>query len=523
MAKPFAQPSWLGDEPLSGKTVLLHHEQGLGDTLQFCRYASLVAQAGARVVLAVPRPLAALLRGQEVVSAVIEPGAVLPAFDLHCPMMSLPLAFKTTLATIPFADRYLTADEEKRAYWDQSLGARIRPRVGLVWNGGFRANQPEAWAVNERRNMPVRHLAALKGLDCQFISLQKGDPAEVEFKQLQQQGWDGPDIVNRVDELKDFSDTAALIASLDLVIAVDTSVAHLAGALGKPVWMLNRFDSCWRWLVDRQDSPWYQSMRIFNQTSPGDWDGVMRQVVAALQSGQHRLGTPDDAQAHFNQGAAQSKLGQLKEACTSFSRAIALKPDFAKAYALRGAALRDLKQLEAALSDYDRAVELEPGIFARHVNRANVLVSRALQIGPANVNVYLNLAAMQKESGQLQAAVASYDKVLSIDHGLVQVHYKRGMVLRQLQRHEDAIASYDKAIAIEPGVAAAHYDRGKSLEALRRHEEALASHNRVIEIDPSFAAAYCARGVVQHKLNQLAAAVDSYRKAIDLAPEKRTP
>ncbi len=279
--RSYAQPLWLGELSLNGKTILLHHEQGMGDTLQFCRYVPLLAKAGARVMLEVPRPLVNLLKGLEGVDTVVQQDAKLSSFDLHCPMMSLPLAFKTSLLTIPFADRYLNADEDKIAYWDRALGARARPRVGLVWNGGFRAHQPEVWAVNERRNMPVQHLAALKGLDCQFISLQKGDPAEAEFKQLQQEGWDGPDILNRVDQLNDFSDTAALIASLDLVIAVDTSVAHLAGALGKPVWLLNRFDSCWRWLIDRQDSPWYQSMRIFNQKSPGDWDGVMKDVVAA--------------------------------------------------------------------------------------------------------------------------------------------------------------------------------------------------------------------------------------------------
>ncbi len=281
--RPLPAPLWLGAQPLSGKTILLHAEQGLGDNIQFCRYVPLVARLGAKVILEVPEPLIALLRDIEGVSAVVEQGWPLPRFDYHCPMMSLPLAFKMTQETIPFAGSYLRADASKVAHWRGRLGQDQRRRVGLVWHGGFRPDRPDLAGVNERRNIPVQMMAAFKAVDCCYVSLQKGDPAEAQFRQLQQTGWNGPQLLNPVDELKDFSDTAALICALDLVISVDTAVAHLAGALGKPVWLLNRFDSCWRWMVNRQDSPWYQSMRIFNQSTLGDWDGVIRDAVAALE------------------------------------------------------------------------------------------------------------------------------------------------------------------------------------------------------------------------------------------------
>jgi tetratricopeptide (TPR) repeat protein len=274
----FTHKFWLGNNSLSDKTILLHAEQGLGDTIQFCRYAKLVKGLGATVLMEVPKPLVGLLSTLEGVDQVIEQGSALPAFDYHCPLMSLPLAFQTRLDTIPSSQSYLHAEPTKVAQWQKRLGPALRPRVGLVWSGGFRVNQPELWALNKRRNLPLDQLKALQGLNLDFISLQKGEPAESEFASALQAGWEGPAITNYSADLQDFSDTAALIETLDLVISVDTSVAHLAAALGKQVWILNRFDSCWRWLKDRTDSPWYPTVTLYNQRSAGDWEEVMHMV-----------------------------------------------------------------------------------------------------------------------------------------------------------------------------------------------------------------------------------------------------
>ncbi|MGO9513691.1 MAG: tetratricopeptide repeat protein [Steroidobacteraceae bacterium] len=276
--REFSQPLWLAEQPLAGRTILLHGEQGLGDIIQFCRYATLVAARGARVVLEAPRSLANLLRSLQGVAQVVVHGETLLPFDYYCPLLSLPLAFGTTPATIPAQIPYLRSSEARAKYWRDKLGERTRPRVGLVWSGGFRPDQPELWQVNNRRNMPLTEMATLMHPGLEFYSLQKGEPAESELAQLKAKGWSGPKLIDFTGELHDFEETAALIEQLDLVISVDTSTAHLAGALGKRVWILNRFDTCWRWFLDRTDTPWYPTARIYRQDRAHDWRGVVRRV-----------------------------------------------------------------------------------------------------------------------------------------------------------------------------------------------------------------------------------------------------
>jgi hypothetical protein len=264
--RDFAQPQWHG-EAAEGRTLLIHAEQGLGDTLQFCRYGALAAARGLRVVMEVQRPLVRLLRGVAGVDWVVARGEDLPAFDFCCAMQSMPLAVGTTVATIPSAPSYLCADLVEAAIWGERLAAagRLGPRVGLAWAGD------PAMVRDGRRSLAAERLApllALQGL--QFFSLQKGgSPADVGLTDF-------------MDEMEDFADTAALVANLDLVISVDTAVAHLAAALGKPVWLLDRFDPDWRWLLGRRDSPWYPSMRLYRQPKPGDWGSVLAEVAADL-------------------------------------------------------------------------------------------------------------------------------------------------------------------------------------------------------------------------------------------------
>ncbi len=279
-----AEPCWLGEESIAGKTILLHSEQGLGDTLQFCRYTKWVADLGARVILEVQPQLCSLLAGLDGVAQVVAQGDPRPAFDCYCPLMSLPLAFKTTLATLPARVPYITSNAEKALYWKDKLGEKTRFRVALVWSGGFRSHQPELWAINDRRNVSLAKFASLKHPDIEFYSLQKGQPAESELTDLVSKHWDGPHLIDYTNLLIDFSDTAALLQQLDLLISVDTSTAHLAGAMGKPVWVLSRFDSCWRWLLERADSPWYPTATVYRQDSAGDWDGVIQKVRADLHA-----------------------------------------------------------------------------------------------------------------------------------------------------------------------------------------------------------------------------------------------
>jgi tetratricopeptide (TPR) repeat protein len=286
--RDFAQRLWLGDVDVSGVTILLHGEQGFGDTLQFCRFAKQVAQRGARIVLEVQPPLRSLIATLDRSIPVIATGDAIPSFDLHCPLLSLPLALKMTPGTIPAESPYLSAPAEKTRQWSDRLGNGTTPganrgaglRVGLAWAGNPRPGMFDANRIDRQRSIGFDELAPLfQSTDCEFYSLQKGGDAAAQLRR----SVFGPRVVDWTDELADFTDTAALIENLDLVVTVDTAVAHLAGALGKPFWLINRVNTCWRWLVDREDSPWYPTARIFRQTHHGDWSPVVERVAGELR------------------------------------------------------------------------------------------------------------------------------------------------------------------------------------------------------------------------------------------------
>jgi hypothetical protein len=256
----------------------VYAEQGFGDTLQFCRYVPLLA-ATARVILEVPKPLLRLLSALPGVSQAVATGDPLPDFDLYCPLVDLPLAFGTTVATIPNQVPYLQADPDQVTLWRQRVEGLPGLRVGMVWSGAPRPELPKVDNVDHRRSIPLKQLAPLGQVPgVSLVSLQKGDratQAKLPPPSLTIADW--------TEELDDFAVTAALIEALDLVISVDTSVAHLAGALGKPVWVLSRYDACWRWLRDRTDSPWYPTAKLFRQPVAGDWASVIAEVTIALR------------------------------------------------------------------------------------------------------------------------------------------------------------------------------------------------------------------------------------------------
>ncbi|WP_426407499.1 tetratricopeptide repeat protein [Bradyrhizobium ganzhouense] len=269
----FSQPLWLGNQPIAGKTILLHSDEGLGDAIQFARYVPMVAALGAKVILEVEPPIQQCLGG---IAGVVEcvSRSSSPAFDLHCPLGTLPLAFKTRLDTIPLAQAYVPAPPAARVKaWGSRLGPRTRIRVGLVWAGN-----PDH-KNDHNRSMTLRTLVPLLDCDVQFVSLQKGIRDQDRAFLAERS-----DIIDLTQHLTDFSETAALISCLDLVISVDTSVAHLAGALGAPVWTMVPFNPDWRWLLNRDDSPWYQSMKLFRQPTRGDWASVVDDVRRELES-----------------------------------------------------------------------------------------------------------------------------------------------------------------------------------------------------------------------------------------------
>lgn len=268
----FCQPLWNGEE-IAGRRILLHAEQGFGDTLQFIRYAPLVAALGAEVILEVPSELARLISSVQGASSVVVRGDALPSFDVQAPLLSLPRAFDTCLETIPAAVPYLAPDAAARSRWSKRLppdGAG--PRVGIVW-AGRPTHQNDA-----NRSLRLADMAVLLGLPgLRFYSLQVGTRAE-DLKSIPPAG-----VVDLSPCLNDFAETGAALERLDLLVAVDTSVVHLAGALARPVWTLLPFSPDWRWMTSREDSPWYPTMRLFRQAGPGDWSAPLAAVERELR------------------------------------------------------------------------------------------------------------------------------------------------------------------------------------------------------------------------------------------------
>lgn len=267
----FSKPLWMGADSLAGKTILLHSEQGLGDTLQFCRYAAMVEALGARVILEVQPTLQGLLHSLDGVSACVAKGATLPAFDVHCPLLSLPLAFKTHMDTIPSSPCYLASKPARHVFWVDKLGLRTRPLVGIVWSGR------SEHAHDKQRSISLDLMLQWLPEVFDYVSLQK-DVRENDVAALRV----NKGVRHFGAELTDFEDTAALCDCVDLVVSVDTSVAHLSAALGKPTWILLPYCPDWRWQLHRSDSPWYPSATLYRQEQPGAWSEVLRRVATDL-------------------------------------------------------------------------------------------------------------------------------------------------------------------------------------------------------------------------------------------------
>jgi hypothetical protein len=271
----FCQPMWLGEEDITGKTIIVYADEGMGDSIQFARYIPDLAARGARIILAVEAPAVPLLSELAGVSQCIaKPLIAPPAFDMHCPMCSLPLAFGTRLETIPSAMSCLPQPREVCVQaWEDRLGARKKLRIGLVWSGN------PLHGNDRNRSLPLRLLSLILDADATFVSLQR-DPRPEDQVVLRER----TDIVDLTADFRDFSDTAALISCLDLVISVDTSVAHLSAALGCPTWILLPYVPDYRWLLDRSDSPWYPVARLFRQDETRNYESVLERVRSELKA-----------------------------------------------------------------------------------------------------------------------------------------------------------------------------------------------------------------------------------------------
>ena len=491
----FTEPPWLGQQSLSGKTLLLHAEQGYGDTLQFCRYTRLLAAMGARLVLEVPRGLVLLMATLEGVVAVSEQGAPHHPYDYHCPMLSLPLACKTRLDNIPATVPYLKTTAAKRQLWSQrlddklgeKLGDRLRghPRIGLTWSGNPEHDN------DQQRSIPLATLLQHLPSGFAYVSLQQevraSDHAALEHSGMAHFGAD----------IEDFSDTAALVESLDLVISVDTSVAHLAGALGKETWLLLPYVPDWRWLLGREDSPWYPSLKLWRKAADQQWAPVLQRVAEALHGKTFAVATrlaapaattppatppntpsttppttPPEIALLFSQGLALHQQGQFAPAQAIYEQVLAQNPTHFDALHLLGAIAYQTKNLERAVALIGQAIQLNPRVAAAHSNMGLAL----------------------HDLGRLEQAMQHYDQAVALEPNNAVAHYNRGNTLKELQRFDQAVASYQPCIALEPGNAKAHHNLGLALKGQGQLEAALESYDRALALNPNLAACLCSRG-----------------------------
>jgi tetratricopeptide (TPR) repeat protein len=560
--------AWRSDEDIAGKTVLVSAEQGLGDTLQFCRYLKLLETRGARVVVAVQAGLRAIVSTLSPSIEVLVPGEAVPAADYHCPLLSLPLAFGTMLESIPAEVPYLQAQPERIERWRQRIGSEGF-RIGIAWQGRI-------GKVDAGRSFAVTALEEIGRLDgVRLISLQKNFgseqlarlPAGMKVETLGEDYDAGPEA---------FLDTAAVMESLDLVITPDTAIAHLAGALGRPVWVALKWVPDWRWLLDRSDSPWYPTMRLFRQAARGDWTGVfgairdelagrtgtggmVRTAVASTQGGSlqqvqarlahalalHQAGELQGAQAiyreilkvqpdHFDSlhlsGVIACQTGDLELGVRLIGGAVRVNPDVASAYYNRANALLKLKRAEEALENLDKALSLQPDYPEAHFSRGNALMdlkrqeealasyNKALSQRPDYVAAYNNRGNALRELKRLDEAVASFDSAVALNPDYVEAHCSRGNALRDLKRFEEAVASYDKALSLKPDLAETYFNRGNAQLELKRLEDAVASYNSALSLKSDLTEAYNNRGNALLELKRFEQAVASYDGAVSLNP-----
>jgi tetratricopeptide (TPR) repeat protein/glycosyltransferase involved in cell wall biosynthesis len=548
------RPLWDGSN-LQGKTVLLHAEQGLGDSLQFIRYVAIVKNLGGRVIVDCYPQLRRLFAMIDGIDLLIVRGEPLPEFDVQVPMLSLPYVLGTRLSTIPATAAYLAppADAEFGLLPDRNL------KVGIVWAGNPKHRKNMQRSCGLSQFLPLLDVSGVT-----FYSLQK------EVLEADRALLNVTPIVDLSPHFGDLADTAAAIAKLDLVITVDTAVAHLAGALGKPVWILLAFSPDWRWLLEREDSPWYPSARLFRQRERGDWEPVFARVAEALGAvaagfvpseaadWELRLGRdlqqqgnlggaiecyqraiaidPNYAAAHSNLGVVKQQSGQLTEAIAHYRQALEIDPNLGETASNLGSALAEAGDKEGAIAQYQRALSLNPNCAEALVNlgllreeqgdvaEACSLYEQAIAVNPDCAVAYLNLGIALEERGKetganYDRAIANYQRAIDLDPNYVDALHNLGYASIRQGRIADAIAYYDRAMAVQPDLAETLIGLGSSLQQQDKLDEALAVCQQAIQQLPFHAGAHCNLGIVLHKQGKIVDAIACYQQALSLQPD----
>jgi tetratricopeptide (TPR) repeat protein/ADP-heptose:LPS heptosyltransferase len=539
-ARNFPQPPWDGSAA-HGKTILIHAEQGLGDMLQFIRYAPLVKQCGAKVVVECSVSLLPLLADCRGVDQWVGQGTPLPPFDAHVPLLSLPGIFRTELATIPAEVPYLFADPRLVQRWREELRPISGFKIGIAWQGN-----PQ-YRGDQFRSFPLAHFEPLTRLEgVRLVSLQKGAGTE----QLRDAAGRFPvtDLGSQLDQAEGaFRDTAAVMASLDLVITSDSAVAHLAGALGVPVWVVLPTVADWRWLLNRSDSPWYPSMRLFRQKTSGEWRGVFEEIRDALcvhlalggkNHGEILVGLPDQltprgetADLLNDLGASLAQQGKLDEAIVQFRKALQLQPNHAETHNNLGNAYALHGDLGHAVASYQRAIQFKPDYASAASNLGNARAiqgdlaeavacyRQALQLQPDYPEGYENLGKVLLKQGNLAEAAAAYRQALRLKPSDPRLHNVLGDVLRAHGQPGEAADCFRRCLELRPDWAEAHYNLGVALHDLGQWEQSIACYQRAMAINPGFAQAHYNLGSAYQSHWELDRAVACFERALELRPD----
>jgi tetratricopeptide (TPR) repeat protein len=550
---PTEQPRWQGEE-IAGKTILLQSEQGYGDVLQFVRYAPMVKARGARVILRAQESLLPVLRSVAGVDAVLGTKEEAPAFDVHVPLLSLPLIFGTRVDTVPAAIPYLTADPALVERWRDRLGAHSGLTIGLVWQGNP--------AHPNDRNRSMRLDAMRPLLDCpgaRFVSLQVG-PGQEQLKGLDDRI---TDLATEID-IGSFADAAAIIANLDLVISIDSAVAHLAGALGKPVWILLAFSNDWRWLRGRQDTPWYPLAQLFRQRTLGDWGEVIKRVQTDLWSFARAgappqgglIGTSDLLRATlppravdpvvcdalFVEGVRHHRAKDFDRSKKMFEQVLVLDPQHVNTLCNLGALELGLGNRVRALALLERTVALAPSLAPAHAALADALLEsnrtdeamahyrKAIELAPKSDAVHAAYATALRRLGDTKRATVHfgeaeritrehYRKALDAAPKSDAIHAEYAMALRDLGDLDGAMRHFQAAVNISQRQSPEFYEAlGRTCAARGNREGAEISLKHAVALNPRLVTAHCALGDLYFALGRKVDAGASFRRALEIDP-----
>jgi tetratricopeptide (TPR) repeat protein len=549
--RPFPQPLWDGS-PLAGQTIMLHAEQGLGDTLHFIRYASLVHDRGGRVVVVCQRPLVSLVARCPGVAQVVAQGDPLPHFDTHAPLLGLPRIFGTMLESIPAEVPYLAAEPQAVERWRAEFAPESRFKVGIAWQGSRTHRRDRG------RSIPLAIFAPFAELDgVRLYSLQKHFGQE----QLAQVGF-RESITDLSPQLETFDDTAAIVQNLDLIIACDTSIIHLAGGLARPTWVALPTVPDWRWLLDRDDSPWYPTMRLFRQRRRGDWPEVFERIAGALAGkigvklpprAARRAAAPQsspppvlpkkeelllpDAKPNvasgpvsFDEARRQHQAGNVEHAVSLYRRVLLDDPNNAQAWYLMGAAFEQLKQLDDARASLRQATSVNPYHAEAHNHLGVVLAQqaalddaigsfrRALELKPGNLEVLNNLGLALLRQDKANEAIAVFQKALELKPDDAKARHNLNKALREQGHFEELLTSQRQAVGQQPQSAQAHNDLGLTLYEQGRFDDAAAAFRQALDVKPDLAEAHNNLGLVRASQGQIDEAIAAYRRAIVLKP-----